>query len=246
MIQRICFAVLGAAVSVQAGCGCNSKTPTCSVLEKAENVIVANVERAETEGGRTLYAVTVSTSYKGNLPEGSSMQITTETGKCGVSSLSPGSAYILTVDTNENGHIISACGYNRPWGLFGARQRKDFEDGAALKCATSFRVARSTFDDAASAWLAGGPTSELSLHSSETTVEGVSSQVQTPTASFVSAPTPWPKRKKSCRNGDQRVADGWSGKGTGENSCNVCVCTNGVLACTKMMCLSRDGASEDS
>lgn len=32
------------------------------------------------------------------------------------------------------------------------------------------------------------------------------------------------------------VADGWQGKGAGDNWCNSCVCNNGGLACTKMGC----------
>ena len=43
----------------------------------------------------------------------------------------------------------------------------------------------------------------------------------------------------SCKlTGGQVVLDGWSGKDTGTNYCNQCRCMNGMLACTKMACVS--------
>ena len=34
----------------------------------------------------------------------------------------------------------------------------------------------------------------------------------------------------------QFVADGWSGKGTGSDWCNHCVCSKAALSCTAMAC----------
>ena len=49
-----------------------------------------------------------------------------------------------------------------------------------------------------------------------------------------------------CRlTGGETVQSGWTGKDTGNNSCNSCFCTNGVLGCTKMACPAR-GVSSDS
>jgi hypothetical protein len=45
--------------------------------------------------------------------------------------------------------------------------------------------------------------------------------------------------------GGETVQRGWTGKDTGNNSCNSCFCTNGVLGCTKMACPAR-GVSSDS
>ena len=36
--------------------------------------------------------------------------------------------------------------------------------------------------------------------------------------------------------GGEVVANGWTGKDTGKNSCNQCRCSGGKLACTKMYC----------
>jgi len=36
--------------------------------------------------------------------------------------------------------------------------------------------------------------------------------------------------------GGETVQSGWTGEDTGDNSCNSCFCTNGVLGCTKMAC----------
>ena len=35
---------------------------------------------------------------------------------------------------------------------------------------------------------------------------------------------------------DEIVEDGWRGKGAGNNYCNNCFCSNGMLGCTKMAC----------
>ena len=45
--------------------------------------------------------------------------------------------------------------------------------------------------------------------------------------------------------GWETVQSNWTGKDTGNNSCNNCFCTNGVLGCTKMACITS-GASTDS
>ena len=45
--------------------------------------------------------------------------------------------------------------------------------------------------------------------------------------------------------GGETVQSNWTGKDTGNNSCNNCFCTNGVLGCTKMACITS-GASTDS
>ena len=42
---------------------------------------------------------------------------------------------------------------------------------------------------------------------------------------------------KRCTLSDgETVESGWSGKDTGDNYCNNCFCSNGVLGCTKMAC----------
>ena len=42
--------------------------------------------------------------------------------------------------------------------------------------------------------------------------------------------------KKCIFSGGKTVESGWSGKGTGDNYCNNCFCSNGALGCTKMLC----------
>ena len=42
--------------------------------------------------------------------------------------------------------------------------------------------------------------------------------------------------KKCILSGGKTVESGWSGKGTGDNTCNDCFCSNGALGCTKMLC----------
>ena len=43
--------------------------------------------------------------------------------------------------------------------------------------------------------------------------------------------------------GGETVQSGWTGKDTGDNSCNSCFCTNGVLGCTKMACPAHQVSS---
>ena len=42
--------------------------------------------------------------------------------------------------------------------------------------------------------------------------------------------------KKCILSGGKTVESGWSGKGTGDNYCNDCFCSNGAVGCTKMLC----------
>ena len=42
--------------------------------------------------------------------------------------------------------------------------------------------------------------------------------------------------KKCILSGGKTVESGWSGKGTGDNYCNDCFCSNGALGCTEMLC----------
>ena len=42
--------------------------------------------------------------------------------------------------------------------------------------------------------------------------------------------------KKCILSGGKTVESGWSGKGTGDNHCNNCFCSNGAVGCTKMLC----------
>ena len=46
---------------------------------------------------------------------------------------------------------------------------------------------------------------------------------------------------KNCTlSGGEIVEDGWRGKGTGNNYCNNCFCSDGMLGCTKMACPPAD------
>ena len=42
------------------------------------------------------------------------------------------------------------------------------------------------------------------------------------------------------------VQSGWTGKDTGNNYCNSCFCTNGVLGCTKMACPAHQARSDSN
>ena len=46
--------------------------------------------------------------------------------------------------------------------------------------------------------------------------------------------------------GGETVQSGWTGKDTGNNSCNSCFCTNGVLGCTKMACPAHQVNSDSN
>ncbi len=46
--------------------------------------------------------------------------------------------------------------------------------------------------------------------------------------------------------GGETVQLGWTGKDTGNNSCNSCFCTNGVLGCTEMACPAHQVSSDSN
>ncbi|MEC8911465.1 MAG: hypothetical protein VYC44_10820, partial [Chloroflexota bacterium] len=56
------------------------------------------------------------------------------------------------------------------------------------------------------------------------------------TLSAQEAKTPSTTQAACKLTGGETVQSGWTGKDTGNNSCNSCFCTNGVLGCTKMAC----------
>jgi hypothetical protein len=56
------------------------------------------------------------------------------------------------------------------------------------------------------------------------------------TLSASEAKTPSTTQAACKLTGGETVQSGWTGKDTGDNSCNSCFCTNGVLGCTEMAC----------
>ena len=67
----------------------------------------------------------------------------------------------------------------------------------------------------------------------------VDATVQAKVSGTLSAPEPkTPSTTQAlCKlTGGEMVQSGWAGKDTGNNSCNSCFCTDGVLGCTKMAC----------
>merc|ERR1711879_120032 len=67
-------------------------------------------------------------------------------------------------------------------------------------------------------------------------------------------PSGWDCKTSGCTlSGGEQVLDGWSGNGSGENSCNTCSCEWGTLTCTEMACgstatvgkLPNDADSDD-
>jgi hypothetical protein len=56
------------------------------------------------------------------------------------------------------------------------------------------------------------------------------------TLSAQEAKTPNTTQAACKLTGGETVESGWTGKDTGDNSCNSCFCTNGALGCTKMAC----------
>ena len=56
------------------------------------------------------------------------------------------------------------------------------------------------------------------------------------TLSASEAKTPSTTQAACKLTGGETVESGWTGEDTGNNSCNSCFCTNGVLGCTKMAC----------
>ena len=76
----------------------------------------------------------------------------------------------------------------------------------------------------------------------------VDTTVQAEASPTVSAQAPQTSNatQKVCNlTGRETVQSGWTGKDTGNNSCNSCFCTNGVLGCTRMACPAH-GAHSDS
>lgn len=67
---------------------------------------------------------------------------------------------------------------------------------------------------------------------------GAKVTVETPTTSVDPAaqPSPAGTKKRCTLSGGETVESGWSGEDTGDNYCNNCFCSNGVLGCTKMAC----------
>ena len=67
----------------------------------------------------------------------------------------------------------------------------------------------------------------------------VDATIQAKVFETLSAPEPeTPSTTQAVCNltGGETVQSGWTGKDTGNNSCNSCFCTNRVLGCTKMAC----------
>ena len=76
----------------------------------------------------------------------------------------------------------------------------------------------------------------------------VDATVQAEASPTVSAQVPQTSNatQKVCNlTGGETVKPLWTGKDTGNNSCNSCFCTNGVLGCTKMACPAH-GINSDS
>ena len=76
----------------------------------------------------------------------------------------------------------------------------------------------------------------------------VDTTVQAEASPPVSAQAPQTSNatQKVCNlTGGETVQSGWTGKDTGNNSCNSCFCTNEVLGCTKMACPAH-GVNSDS
>ena len=70
----------------------------------------------------------------------------------------------------------------------------------------------------------------------------VDATVQAKVSGTLSAPeskTPSTTQAVCKLTGGEPVESGWTGKDTGNNSCNSCFCMNGALGCTKMACPSQ-------
>ena len=75
----------------------------------------------------------------------------------------------------------------------------------------------------------------------------VDATAQAKVSGTLSAPEPKTPSitQAACKlTGGETVQSGWTGPDTGDNSCNRCFCTNGVLGCTKMACLAHQGSSD--
>ena len=64
------------------------------------------------------------------------------------------------------------------------------------------------------------------------------------TLSAQEAKTPNTTQAACKLTGGETVESGWTGKDTGDNSCNSCFCTNGVLGCTEMACPAHQVSSD--
>ena len=94
------------------------------------------------------------------------------------------------------------------------------------------------------------PTSNIDATVEARVAQGraVDTTVQAEASPTVSAQAPQTSNatQKVCNlTGGETVQSGWTGKDTGNNSCNSCFCTNGVLGCTKMACPAY-GVNSDS
>mgnify|MGYP000103068759 CR=1 FL=1 len=77
----------------------------------------------------------------------------------------------------------------------------------------------------------------------------VDATIQAKVSGTLSAPEPkTPSTTQAvCKlTGGETVQSGWTGKDTGNNSCNSCFCTNGVLGCTKMACPAHQVSSDSN
>ena len=77
----------------------------------------------------------------------------------------------------------------------------------------------------------------------------VDATIQAKVFGTLSAPEPkTPSTTQAVCNltGGETVQRGWTGKDTGNNSCNSCFCTNGVLGCTKMACPAHQVSSDSN
>ena len=75
----------------------------------------------------------------------------------------------------------------------------------------------------------------------------VDATAQAKVSGTLSAPEPKTPSitQAACKlTGGETVQSGWTGPDTGDNSCNRCFCTNGVLGCTKMACPAHQGSSD--
>jgi len=64
------------------------------------------------------------------------------------------------------------------------------------------------------------------------------------TLSAQEAKTPHTTQAACKLTGGETVQSGWTGKDTGDNSCNSCFCTDGVLGCTEMACPAHQVSSD--
>jgi len=89
----------------------------------------------------------------------------------------------------------------------------------------------------ASVTCAEGPTAEGPTLDIDTTI-GAKITPDIPSTSVDwDAHPPTAATGKGCTLSDgETVESGWSGEDKGDNDCNSCFCSNGVLGCTKMAC----------